>query len=363
MCPKMLSTVAFTLVLHTVWCADPLVSILETNPPTIPGTDKIHVLKNNDAYLPCVVENKPIAVDVQWVIPLPHMTISVSTATDSSDPFKYQIDQPSPNAWRLRVQNFQLSDEANYECRVQVGDKNFIQARRHLIATEQPQIIDLQTSSNTLLLEGQDVDLRCNASGRPAPLVKWQRMAGGTLPTGGRELRANVMHIYSARPEYRGEYKCVAENEVGKTERKIYLTVKFSPRIRPEVSRVLQAEGYLKELVCNIEAVPTPDIDGVMWSRQGVAITGPNYRVKNIQGASNRMMSKLTILNVGQDDYGEYTCQAVNDIGSAKTTLRLDYSAVPTPDRSGDVRSGSAVLAFSLTTILMLISICLLHKV
>lgn len=69
------------------------------------------------------------------MIPLPHMTISVSTATDSSDPFKYQIDQPSPNAWRLRVQNFQLSDEANYECRVQVGDKNFIQARRHLIAT------------------------------------------------------------------------------------------------------------------------------------------------------------------------------------------------------------------------------------
>jgi hypothetical protein len=52
---------------------------------------------------------------------------------------------------------------------------------------EIPQIADLETSSDVSKSEGESLTLRCNAYGRPNPKVKWTRMAGELLPSGGRE--------------------------------------------------------------------------------------------------------------------------------------------------------------------------------
>lgn len=53
---------------------------------------------------------------------------------------------------------------------------------------EKPQIVDIFTSSDTTKQEGDRVELKCNASGIPTPLITWQMSGGGVLPTGGREL-------------------------------------------------------------------------------------------------------------------------------------------------------------------------------
>lgn len=47
--------------------------------------------------------------------------IPVSTDTDTQNAFKYQIDKPAANNWRLKIQNVQESDQALYICRVQLG--------------------------------------------------------------------------------------------------------------------------------------------------------------------------------------------------------------------------------------------------
>ena len=35
--------------------------------------------------------------------------------------------------------------------------------------------------------EGDTAELRCAASGIPPPVISWQLVSGGPLPTGGRE--------------------------------------------------------------------------------------------------------------------------------------------------------------------------------
>ena len=47
--------------------------------------------------------------------------IPVSTDTDTQNAFKYQIDKPAANNWRLKIQNVQESDQALFICRVQLG--------------------------------------------------------------------------------------------------------------------------------------------------------------------------------------------------------------------------------------------------
>ena len=47
--------------------------------------------------------------------------IPISSDTDTQNAYKYQVDKPAANNWRLRVQNLQESDQALYICRVQLG--------------------------------------------------------------------------------------------------------------------------------------------------------------------------------------------------------------------------------------------------
>ena len=66
-----------------------------------------------------------------------------------------------------------------------------------ILLTEKPQIVDIFTSSDTTKQEGDRVELRCSASGIPAPLITWQMSGGGVLPTGGRELTVSVQGFLS----------------------------------------------------------------------------------------------------------------------------------------------------------------------
>jgi hypothetical protein len=62
-------------------------------------------------------------------------TIYISSATDSSDPYKYQLDHPSSISWRLKVQNVQVTDEGTYVCQVQIGMQKYAESIRTIRVT------------------------------------------------------------------------------------------------------------------------------------------------------------------------------------------------------------------------------------
>ncbi|ESO89775.1 hypothetical protein LOTGIDRAFT_96129, partial [Lottia gigantea] len=276
--------------------------------------NQIIVEKDRDAQLRCTVQNKPTGNDVQWQAELTNSTVAISSATAvKTDPFKYSIDQPSPTSWRLRIQNAQVTDEGKYICRVQTGFLNYEKDFEYLRVIEKPQIADLQTSSDIVAKQGDDIMLRCNATGRPFPVVKWRRLAGELLPTGGQELREFNMPILQIKPENAGVYICLADNEAGHDERRIVVTVTHQPIVKAENKNVRQAVGFVKSLVCNVEANPEPYVS---WSRDNVPIESTNYiEVRTIVGALNKVTSVLTIYGVATTDFGEYTCLAVNTQG------------------------------------------------
>ncbi|KAK6173215.1 hypothetical protein SNE40_016708 [Patella caerulea] len=356
--------VLFTLIL-TVKGDDPIIIISETDPPINVAYNEIVSEKDRDVQLTCVVQNKPEGSDVKWVGFLSNSsTVPISEATDSTDAFKYSIDQPSPTAWRLRIQNAQVTDEGKYECNVQTGNQIYVRQAEYLRVVETPQIADLQTSSDTIVKDGDKVDLWCNATGRPFPLVKWSRLAGEILPTGGQELRAYHLNIQRAKAEHSGIYKCTAANEAGVDERKIYLTVKYHPTVTAEMRRIYQAQGYVKSLVCNIAAYPVPDLNSISWTRGSMPIQSGGHRsIRNIPGALSKVTSILTIYGVREEDYGEYTCSAQNSQGEGADSMTLIESSQPTPDRTGKYqRSGATILTISVTTVIMLLSVCLLQN-
>lgn len=61
------------------------------------------------------------------------VTVPISLSTRSYDAFKYSIDTPSTTAWRLRIQNAQITDEGTYRCEVQVSRQVYARAEEDLV--------------------------------------------------------------------------------------------------------------------------------------------------------------------------------------------------------------------------------------
>ena len=90
--------------------------------------------------------------------------------------------------------------------------------------------------------EGQEVELRCFASGYPLPEIFWRRQDNSVLPNNKSIYKGNVLKFPSIRKEHRGTYFCVASNVVGVgARRNIDVEVKFAPSVKVARKRVGQA--------------------------------------------------------------------------------------------------------------------------
>ncbi|CAG5127980.1 unnamed protein product [Candidula unifasciata] len=350
----------FLLQFVAVFTDDPKVRIIATDPPPDPVSGFIIQEKDKDVQLTCVVENKPLDVNVMWMYQTKadSMPIQISTATRSLDAYRWALDKPSPTAWRLRIQNVQVTDEGLYVCKVQVVNQNYVPDQRELRVVQKPQISDLDTSSDMSKNADDPARLECYATGRPTPLIKWTRMAGELLPSGGTEFQGNVLVITRVQADHAGIYKCTAENSAGVDTREIRLTVSFRPEVVANNPFANQAVGYTKKLVCNIKGYPPPTPEQISWTKEGQPIISDYRReVRNIPGASNKITSILYIREVLPQDFGGYRCSAVNEKGSLYATIQFTESTIP----SGP-RASAAILSFNVATCIMLLSVCLLQR-
>jgi limbic system-associated membrane protein len=349
-----------TLLAIAVLGDDPKVRILTTDPPVDPISGYIIQEKDKDVQLTCVVENKPLDINVLWLVQTRSNStpIQISTATRSLDAFRWALDRPSPTSWRLRIQNVQVTDEGMYMCRVQVVTQNYVVDQRELRVVQKPQISDLDTSSDMSKAADDTAKLECYARGRPNPLIKWTRMAGELLPNGGTEFQGNVLSVNRVQADHAGIYKCTAENSAGTDTREIRVTVSFRPVVDANQQIVNQAVGYQRKLVCNIKGYPPPVPEQIAWVKEGrPVISDSRVQVRNIPGASNRITSIVDIRDVISSDFGSYRCSATNEKGTSYVTISFSESKIPTGPRAS-----AAILSFNIATILMLVTVCLLQR-
>ncbi|XP_052272937.1 lachesin-like [Dreissena polymorpha] len=314
----------------------------------------------------CVVDNRPVDSQVQWLVQNYNTgtNIPISTDTDTQNAFKYQIDKPAANNWRLKIQNIQESDMALYICRVQLGGQQNANDSRMIYVVQKPQIVDIFTSSDTTKQEGDRVELRCNASGIPTPMITWHMAGGGILPTGGREWTSPTIIIPRVTREHRGDYKCIAKNEAGEDVRRIYLSVKFAPSVTVHQYRkqVFQAPGYSRTLTCEAKGHPVPSEAEILWFKGGSSLVDSNKFIKESYFGSNYVMMKLTVRDITEADYGDYKCYAENSQGNGENTVTLSRSDKFVDDRElFRESSGGSIIVFSITTLVMLLGTALLH--
>ncbi|KAL4678071.1 hypothetical protein H8959_020745, partial [Pygathrix nigripes] len=140
----------------------------------------------------------------------------------------------------------------------------------------------------------------------------------GVLKFGGREFEGEeeYLEILGITREQSGKYECKAANEVSSADvKQVKVTVNYPPTITESKSNEATT-GRQASLKCEASAVPAPDFE---WYRDDTRINSANgLEIKSTEGQSS-----LTVTNVTEEHYGNYTCVAANKLGVTNASLVL----------------------------------------
>ncbi|XP_029030580.1 neurotrimin isoform X5 [Betta splendens] len=220
----------------------------------------------------------------------------------------------------IKIENVDMTDEGQYVCAVQTSSRPRTTSV-HILVQVPPKIINL--SRDIVVNEGSNVTLLCQARGKPDPVITWKLIS----PSGDLESDDEYLEIPSITRQRAGTYECTAVNDIDADVQTVDITVNYGPAVS-EGKYVGVTLGQRGVLECEADAVPEADFE---WYKEDRRIFNGFDGMEIVNTGS---LSKLTFFNVSDGDYGNYTCVAINKLGSSNTSFLL-YGPIAVQDGSG----------------------------
>ncbi|KAK3745618.1 hypothetical protein QZH41_013723 [Actinostola sp. cb2023] len=201
----------------------------------------------------------------------------------------------------LMIKNSNGSDTGTYVCKARniLGTFSY---KTHILIQVYVQFTTLP--SNITVVQGENVQLSCRASGVPAPTITWYRNDGCPMP-----LQYNVdkgdLHILNISKEEEWTFVCLATNVLGSKTTEATVTVNVFPEITSFLDHVITInESNTLVLPCNATGYPIPNL---RWFKTGDSLPEDRHSYDS---------QLLNITSVRYKDRGEYVCTANNTAGT-----------------------------------------------
>ncbi|KAH7938297.1 hypothetical protein HPB49_022216 [Dermacentor silvarum] len=211
-----------------------------------------------------------------------------------------------PDVSTLVIGPLEENDSGNYTCTgtADLKSDSYTQILRVLVPPKW-----IHEPSDVNVREGDNVTVRCSASGRPTPVVKWKRKGDK-----GGQGHANTSHggtlkISRTTKLASGVYICTADNGLPQVlEREIRITIfgrsKGMFRLQPFSFPSDPTEGNKVTVTCALVTGGITSGVEFSWYKDGKALALDD-RVK-IRSFPD--MSTLVVDSLKQEDSGNYTC-------------------------------------------------------
>ncbi|XP_069729285.1 hemicentin-2 [Phaenicophaeus curvirostris] len=231
---------------------------------------------------------------------------------------------PSTQRAVLRLQAVREEDAGRYVCKA-LGEAGTAFDSTVLDVGSAPHFPE--PLGDVMVEVGESVSLLCRAEGSPLPRVTWSRQDGKPVtgwhgPHGvSSQLEAAELLIDSASLDDQAIYICKAQNEFGKIQAEVKLTVTgHAPEIALSSPVVRVLPGQPASLPCVILAGrPLP---ARRWLKDEQPVTASSRYTVQADGS-------LRVDQVSQEDAGTYTCEVTNALGSHRQDISLVIHVPP----------------------------------
>ncbi|XP_051541052.1 opioid-binding protein/cell adhesion molecule-like isoform X1 [Myxocyprinus asiaticus] len=268
--------------------------------------DNITVRQGDSAVLKCNVDNK--VSRVAWL----NRTTILFAGNEkwTLDP-RVVLLNTAITEYSIKILNVNLYDEGPYVCSI-LTNKKPESTKVHLIVQVPARIVNISTDVS--VNEGSNVTLVCLAIGRPEPTISWKFRSskGSKIITDGE-----YVQMTGITKEMSGSYDCITSNDILPPDvRTVQVTVNYPPIISRARSTGT-AVGQKGVLWCEASAVPLANFE---WYK------GDHRLFNGLNGVkieNKGKQSMLTFFNVSEEDYGNYTCVAMNTLGITNASIIL----------------------------------------
>ncbi|CAG5863670.1 unnamed protein product [Menidia menidia] len=205
-----------------------------------------------------------------------------------------------------------------YEC-IATNEGGVTADRIYLTVQELPRVS--VEPKNQTFMTGDDVRIRCSASGYPPPRLVWTHNDMFIMASSRHRMTPDgTLVIRNMERKDGGVYGCLASNPAGTDTMTSTLTYLESPKVTVPTSEILSGIGATTVMACSASGIPQPEI---WWYKGDVQLQSSSLL------EVDRFGGTLTIKQTQNVDAGDYTCLAVNAAGSSSGKISLDVGAAP----------------------------------
>jgi len=260
----------------------------------IQGPEVNNIAENSDVNFSCeVLSDKPVI-----------FTWTFNTSPVKSVKPNWVIEEQSATKQILFAGSVTMDDIGTVGCQVEAEDAKLYQEGIINIVHEPLAVVDSEMSAPIIisdfdpelqLLDGDNLDISCQATGSPAPDVHWKSDSSIVFD----ESDASRLLIRNIDNSKEGQFVCVATNNLGSVEKSVHVSVfsKLSMKYTDGPLAVLPSLGSLLELDCAYKIDDKWDGEvSVKWKKNG----------QDLSSFSGE--SLLSIPTVATEDGGTYSC-------------------------------------------------------
>ncbi|KAK3558838.1 hypothetical protein QTP86_028724 [Hemibagrus guttatus] len=178
------------------------------------------------------------------------------------------------------------------------------------------------STSSTMVLSGQVLELECIAAGLPTPEISWSKMSS-ELPAARTEFLnfQKTLKVKDVTEADAGNYRCTAKNHLGSVHHTIQVTVKTAPYWISAPRNLVLAPMENGVITCRARGDPKPT---VTWFMNGVPIDNspadPSRKVED---------DTVTFTGVQTGSSAVYQCNVSNEYGYLLANAFVNVLAEP----------------------------------
>ncbi|XP_073724075.1 obscurin [Misgurnus anguillicaudatus] len=174
---------------------------------------------------------------------------------------------------------------------------------------------------------GQTVKLSCKIIGTPRPVIKWFKDGYAVKDdqhhiTSEGQLGACYLVLTGVTVADSGQYMCYATSLAGNASSLANVMIDVPPSFRTRLQNTQLVKGQDVQFKCSTKSTPFPS---VRWFKDGIELE--NNEKHQIQSDVQTGSLTLTIKRAEESDLGQYQCELLNEVGSAKCKAELCSSA------------------------------------
>lgn len=243
-----------------------------------------------------------------------------------------QVTQTDFNYFHLRINNVQIDDENEYACETStVDEQSSVHALFNLQVTQSPSFIEQLTSeTNNALFEFTDTILKCFATGKPVPKIKWYQISEENEILKDLFHESTTLSLKNVSKNDPIRYECVASNGIlPSVSKKFSLTVYYSPAVIPLNDNIYQTVGQSVLLGCIVTSNPEST---VVWYRKNktngtnefelIDVSQSRYQTHKLKQI-NQTVHYFKIKHLERVDYTVYKCEVINLVGKNEAVMEI----------------------------------------